>query len=257
MFNLGYKEVILNNLDGVTTGTVAGTIDIAGFGMVVKADMVGSAPVAPASEVADWTTLPTVGDLMDVKIVTKRIETDYKETIHFTALGVTGGDVDTAFRKWKDTYDQHIAVVSVGGTGTTVTTTIKAGSEMYFIDSVFVRVIDKTNIENAQPEERLVKAITNEGDPGKGQGWQIEASRKLGTFVNSNPYGQQHGGNSIGIDLEAQYKEYNVTSSESVNTGWAKDEYVKHDFINADTVAKDFRFVIYVHEDFVAAFEAL
>ena len=256
MFNLGYKEVVLNNLDGVTgDGTGGGeNIIIEGFGQLNAAPIASLAPSDPIAEIADWTTLPTVGDYVDVKIVMKKIRTDQRETIYFYAASPSATDIIGGYNVWQKNHPELEPKLSLAGS---LTTKMLPGFESWNVTDVFIRPAYYNAVGNSTAEYRLLKAVTIEGSEGIGQGWQIEASRKLGTFVNSYPYGQQHGGNSIGVDLEAGYKEYNYSIAEAINIDWKSPEYAKHDFVNANMPTEDFNFVVYVHEDFVTDFEAL
>jgi hypothetical protein len=264
MFNLGYKDVILNNLDGVTGDGI--NITIKGYGTFNKLDILagGTAATAPEKEKAKWTTLPTVpagvdGSFADVKIVLVKLKTDARETVHFYASDPAAADIVGGYNTWKK---NHLEVapkftLAEGASSTELITEMLPGFEGWSIAQIFVRLGQETSIETARRERRLEKTLVTEGSEGTGQGWQIEASKKLGTFVNSFPYGQQHGGNSIGVDLKAGYKSYFITKAEPVNFDWEGPEFVDHKTVNATLGTKDFNFNIYVHEDFVTAFEAL
>jgi hypothetical protein len=256
MFNLGYKEVILNNLDGVHVDpTDTTSIIIEGFGKFKKTDLVaGALPVSPVGEVAMW-ILPTMtGDYADVKVSLQEIHTDKKETLYYVAKTPTEADIVAGFINWKEKYDKMNSSVEISAG---LTTEIQPGFEKFYVHDIFIRPGKYDEIDTAHKEYVLTKSVATEGNPGVGQGWQIEASRKLGTFTNSYPYGQHHGGNSTGVDLNAGYKEYNVVIPESVNAGWEKAEFIDSNTVNAEVNSKDFKFVLYVHEDFITAFEAL
>ena len=253
MFNLGYKEVVLNDLTGVT-GDGAGKLVIAGYGQVDISTSASQVPVDPAAEKASWATLPSGGDYADVKIVLRKLKTDARETIHFSAKDASAIEIIAGYDAWKNNHQGIDSKLVISGT---LTTEIQPGFEAWSVVDVFVRTGNSDSIEISSKEVRLIKTEITAGYEGAGQGWQIEASRKLGTFVNSYPYGQQHGGNSIGVDLDAGYKEYDIVIPEAVNADWEGPEFVKHAYVSANMPAEDFHFVVYVHEDFVGAFEAL
>ena len=245
MFNLGYKEVVLNNLDGVTGDSTYKYI--AGFGAVKIADINLADTVVPALEISTW-VVPSLtdGDGLLVQIKVRALATDETHTVTFNASGLAAADIITGYDTYLRIYPDDDYFTLSGN----LTVTMKEGYEGYGIASVSVSPVFISDSSLSAAKINLVGTITNPGAVGSTFGWQIEAGRKLGTFVNSYPYSQQHGGNSIGVDLEAVYKEYNVVSDEPINANWEGPEFVKHDYISADMPTRKFLYVIYVHEDF-------
>jgi len=259
MFNLGYKHVVLNNLDGIGPSPEDPSfLRISVFGDLKKRDIKTASQLAPAdpiAEVAKFTPVTPITsgtETADVKIVLKKIDTDARETIHFSAASADKADVIKGFNEWEKLHGKAKIALSGG-----FTTTIQPGFEGWIVSSFILRTEKVGNVSESGVVHKFTKTVTKAGSAGIGRGWQLEASVHMGTFVNANPYGQQHGGNSHTVDLTAGYKAYYMSADVPVENGWESPDFVKHAYVNADTTSTAVKFTVYVHEDYISDFEAM
>jgi len=262
MFNLGYKEVVLNKV--ITSGEDANVfiqykpdpIDpgvnpdipigkvIEGyyeFNMsIIYTESNGSGPIG---EMATWSS-PTLGSSpYNVKIRLRNLGTEATEVIHFHSIGT---DIPAGYAKYNKVYrkeDEAIILTITQDTTTgTLSTTINPGHESWIIESIELVTIERTNT-SVSDLERLTKTVTTEGSEGYLTGKFIEESRKIGTGPNSRPYAPQTGGNDTGVALDGVYDAFyfTVANDETLN-----HEFVDHKGVNQASASNDFSFVVYV-----------
>jgi len=253
MFNTGYKKIVINDDEGIIVN--GSTVTIPGYGTYDKGNIVETlAAREPVGELATWLDPPSGGDYVDVKLVLTGVKTDRREVIYFNAKSPSDADIVAGYNAWLKLHNLEIvappkiADVAVELTSGLVTK-IQLGHENVLVSDIYVRTGKFDEVGITHHTTRLTKAITIEAEPGWGMGWQLEASVKLGTFENYNPYGQQHGGNSNSIDLKAKYTAIFVKTPEIEFAPWKQHKYVEHAYVNADMPTDDIKFIIYVRED--------
>ena len=238
MFNLGYKEVVLTSVEGITK--VGNVVNIPGFG---NADITGVTPVAPQVPTGGSAALagyaaPTSGE-EDVKITLRNRHSSLTVNIGFNAIA---GDWQGAYDKWKTFYN------------TSETPELKAVSTTSIVleDTAFKYEVVKVTTKEVDGLESFavnnLEVTWTDGDLPIGQGWQIEESHRMGTFQNFYPYAQAHGGNVLGYSMDDQFYTYSIENDVSVNPGFEQHEYVNHDFINADMPTTKIKMTIFSTE---------
>lgn len=245
MFNLGYKEVVLNAVTAENVFSDAETATILGYNMFTMANVVSITRMNPEDAVAEtamWTSPTNTGDYYEVKIKVKNLVTGETSTVNFNSIGT---DVQAGYEAYLELYgiDSEDAIFTIAGSGTN----ISAGFEQWSVSDVTVTARNSDGTCACAMAEKLKKTVTTPGTPGALYGYQLEASVRFGTFANSDPYSAQVNGNGPGsIILDGQYTAYYITYA---NDEVLNHEYVKHDYINAATHSTDYNFVVYVYND--------
>jgi len=253
MFNLGYKEVILNSVDGISSDGSFVSID--GYFKIPSAEMQAATKTSPSdavAEVSTWTDVSDaiVGDQLIVQIKLTKINNDKSRKITFTAKGNDEAAIIAGYKKYVAIYAEDDVVTIAAG----LKITINAGYERFIVSSVTLTALCLKCTAKGSINIDLTKKVNTAGKLPVGQGWQIEESRRQSSFLNSGPYVQQHGGNSRGVYIDKTYTAYDV---KHVVDDSLSHEYVKHAFVNADTPSDDIKLVIYVMEDAVSDFDNL
>lgn len=281
MFNLGYKEVVLNSMGDATITT--SLIDIPGYGKFKDVQVISSSwleiPSSPAvGEISTWATVVpanlVVGDAVEVTIDLRssrqvgdlaRDFITHGEKLVFQSAPVATADtvgieaaVTLGWQRFVDMHpvaEQYVFVDSITGS---IQVEVLAGYEHVMVKAVKLkRAASCTGADNCFVN--LEKTVATEGDVGTGLGKFIEESRRMGTPENVMPYNVQHGGNSQGIDVRGTYKSYIFDFQGEDSSGWQSHEYVDHSYVQASMASKPVHYVIYVNDqatDLITALDA-
>jgi len=276
MFNLGYKEVVLNSL-GEITGD-ANVINIPGYGKIKHGQI--SNPVQTASapavqELTSWTAvIPSMpvdawgkphifvkGDVFEVEIKLRSLRNvssiarDFivdGKSIVFQSTPVLTADeagiaaaIDLGATLAVQSLNEIETYFSTNANGAEVELEVAKGMEHIFIKSVSIKLVAHGGL----PFTQLVQSSITAGSVGVGLGKFIEESRRMATKENVMPYAQNHGGNDQGVDVRGTYKAYTFDfQGEDTGTGWESHEYVDHSYVNAAMASKPTHYVIYAND---------
>ena len=248
MFNLGYKEVILNKINGEIVYNLNGYQTIAGYGKFETSKVtenVEQSSVDKAGEVASWalSDLSSVADALQVKVFLVNSRSGAKENIIFDAASTSAADIIGGYTHWTQVYEGNDPKITITGS---LTTTVLPGYEDWEVDNFYVTPVVYADLDSRQAPRFLEKTVVTEGNPGLLYGHQLEESRRFGTFANTNPYSEHEGGNSQGIVMDGRYTAFYIKYE---NDEEKNHEYVKHGFINAEMHMKDYSFVVYVLDE--------
>jgi len=243
MFNLGYKEVILNRVGDNAVYSKGGMSVIAGYGEFDPAKIKKNKKqeaIKPVGEKANWAykDLSSKADMVSVKITLTKVS-GVKESISFEAKP-DAASIIKGFKEWKKMYADTKPVLALSGT---LTTEIQKGFENWEVSSISVTPIKLDDLEARKAPVHLKKTVVTEGNSGLLYGYMLEESRRFGTFANTNPYSEYEGGNSQGIVMDGKYTAYYITYE---NDAERNHEFVKHSYVNAEMNMNDYSFVVYV-----------
>ena len=271
MFNLGYKEVVLNSDNGVYTD-VDGNLVIEGYGKFKPGQLTDKKQVdsAPAVvEESSWAIIVPadlkVGDAVEITVDVRSFREKSSQARDFIMHGkktvfqsmpvVTadvGGIADAiaeGFLKFVERNMQSEFTFGIlKGVSGDIELKVFPGFEDNFIKAVKLKRAAKCEgAENCFVN--LEKTMVTEGSEGIGLGKWVEESRRFATAANVMPYSQSHGGNSQGVDVRGTYKTYMFDfQGEDGPDGWASHEYVDHSFVNAEMTSKPTHYVIYAND---------
>ena len=282
MFNLGYKEIVLNELDGVVidaerfmipgyanllaSGTTSFKLD---RGRPANAQgMIFTVPGDDGNTTAG-TALGAVGDVYNVVIsleeYTSRNRSDFArdfiidgERIVFQSTPMKAATNDAAaeaiiegFNLWVSKFNNAALVLEISADAAANRFLIQMTKEGL---TLLLKPIDPVVIQLANPMDNKRIVLPTGGNPevfsrGRGQGQLIEESRRMATWENIRVYGENIGGNSLGIDVHGFYTQYFITCVDDSNpSGWEDHEYVKHGYVQASMKSKPRNYVIYINE---------
>lgn len=261
MFNLGYKEVIVNSDSDITaTGTVtAGTNILAVDGVCNLED----------TELASITKVPSVPGVKGMAELAQ----------HSVLTGAADGDIITATFRLKSVGNERISsnLYPYGETKSIIfkeqssatevglaqaylklvegnnwedlgyTIAIESGSGIGQITALDegVSVVDLV-LTKTETGEVVTTGITyTEGSIGVGLGSQLEAEVKNATFDNIDPYGVRFGGSGI-VDVRGKYTQYIISTSDA--NGWASHASTGYGLNAGDSNKEPRMLVLWVNE---------
>jgi len=278
MFNLGYKQIIINSNDAVTVdGTI---INIAGFGSFDPAQRFVSVPAAvppnkwkaPAVDAAVGKYTVTVpggaaiaGNAYNVKVYFSGAPRILSEL--FSGGGGSFGDAGEIMTF----QSSRLAAVDTLGLHLEGSATVAGAIIPDFNDSILKFVADganfkmevmpgyegigiaKVSITNADDQDNtetfLAMTVDQEPTEGIGTGRQIEAEVRNATFDNIDPWGVQFGGNSS-VDVRGKYTTYywEMKASQKGMGGWEPHDMLGYGDANTETLYGSVKFIAYVNE---------
>ena len=220
MFNLGYKQVVINDGTLITQPAVPGNqVYIEGFGWFTvgasidegEDDHTGDyiAPVLGSTSIVaptGWTT----GDVYTIRLYYDgtRVLSDLwtrGDNMQFQTFGggpnsgTFAGELTDGMAAAEEDY-----AVKFNGADTFV---FNEGYEGITIRRVTAKKVDWLIDDRHVVEEDITDTIIVEGDEGQGTPRQVEASIRMSTEWSQDPYKIQVGGNES-VDFDAEYKEY-------------------------------------------------
>ena len=281
MFNLGYKEVVLNSDNGVYMQD--GKLVIEGYGTFASAQLVGAklkkAAEPAVGEVVDF-AIPAgivppvdawgnarvlaIGDVFECRATFRSMRNvsthardfiiDGKTLVWMSApiAGVLQADIATAIAAglalavdgggFGHEFEKVFEVVA---STDDLEFTIQPGFEYITMKAVEIKFATSGGAKGID----LVKAAPSTvGNAGVGLGKWVEESRRMATPQNVMPYAQQHGGNSQGVDVRGMYTTYTFDFNGETTDGWASHEYVDHAYVSAAMGSKPTHYVVYGNE---------
>jgi len=270
MFNLGYKEVVLNSDKGVY---IAGKdLVIEGYGKFKPGQLTNKKQIdshVAEGEESSWAIKKVpdglvVGDAVDVSIDVRTFREKSSQArdflmhgkkIVFQSAKLNGIDADAISLAISEGFASFVArnmqsewtFIVEDGKGS-IDIKILPGFEDNYIKAVKLKRAAKcTGADNCFVD--LEGTVTKEGNEGVGLGKWLEESRRFGTKENVMPYAQSHGGNSQGIDVRGSYKTYMFDfDGEDADEGWESHEYVDHSYVSAKMSSKPTHYVIYAND---------
>jgi len=277
MFNLGYKEIVLNTLDGVSITPSGDVLRVQGYGTFKNTDAafianhsVVMAEAATAETKQFEVTIPNgvvAGDAIEVNFVIRsmRNSSDFArdfitdgKTFVWATRKLNAIDADSIAAAivtgWDDMVGKHPEMevyFKLKAIGSNVEVKAAIGYEFISLKSMSIKHV---------PVVKTVEAVfiplaedttaTVDGNPGLGLGKFLEESRRMATAQNVMPYAQQHGGNSQGIDVRGKYTAYQFEALEdSTAPGWESHDFVDHSYVQANMSSKARKYVMYVNEN--------
>ena len=266
MFNLGYREVIINSGAVITAGTNeagAATVKIEGFGEFEAAvtapnnfKTAGAAAAAGVYTLADSAPATTyvAGTAYIVKIQIKgprllsEIYPRNWDTLVFQTLPLATADFagfSAALAGGSVSQDLAMIgdIIKVTDAGGVPTITFQPGYEGVELVKAFL--ID------GSAEALLPATATTAPTEGIGTGKQLEAEVRNATFDNIDPYGIQFGGNTA-VDVRALYTTYSFSQMPDLND-WGAHEMLGYGDANTETMYGAVKFIVYANEASVDA----
>jgi len=281
MFNLGYRQVVLNNLadveaitaaTGVATGIAAVVTDyvsIPGFGkFVVRAAATDAATNWAADAVAATRAKVTVtgpaatlaGNAYNVRIFFTATERPLSEI--FPERGSGGLMYQSGILAANDKLgDALVAGAVVGNFNDIIGTFTNSGTANNFIfemnagyEGINVERIEITNAADADARPtNLAFVNTVLGTVGVGLGKQVEAEVRNATFDNVDPYGIQFGGNQA-VDVRGTYAtlKFSMAAQED-SPGWEPHAPLGREDANVATSYANRDYIMYVNTALLTA----
>jgi hypothetical protein len=281
MFNLGYKEVVLNDVTYTTFD--ADALDIKGFAKLL-AEGVSIFHAVRAQEKASQKVtyavniVPSLGEVFNVVIPLEaygRSRSDFArdfindgEKITFQSTAVEGTAPADVAKAIVDGYNLAMAHfndaaklidISLATGGFTVETTEEGQGLFLVTDDSMPRKRVKVQSANRMDGAVNYPAATEDVafNPGVGQGQWVEESRRFADWLNIRPYGENIQGNSLGIDVYGSYTTFYIEASKDSNPAeWESHEFLKHAYVSAKMDSKPRRYVIYINEKVSADLDA-
>ena len=278
MFNLGYKEVVLNSL-GDITGDAMGIV-IPGYG-TFNASQIANPVQTPAQDaIAEkssytvvvppyapdaWGNIHTIapGDVFEVKATFRSMRNVGSQARDFIMDGKTiiwqsvPIGLNTPAGISAAVVEGYNLAIGNGGFGHNFEQAFKLEDGAATLDFEFLpgfeylamkKVELKLSMSGGTTFISLDRAGFLEGSAGIGLGKWVEESRRMATEYNVMPYAVQHGGNSQGVDVRGKYKTYMFDFQGEDNNGWKSHDFVDHSFVNAEMESKPVHYVIYANE---------
>jgi len=268
MFNLGYKEVVLNKLGDVKADK--GVLTIPGYGKFEHSNLsnIKKTPAEAAKgEVSTYAVVPPAGiqvgeavnvtvniDSMRQKGSQARDFIKHGKKVVFQSMPLTAVTADAIAKAIADGFKAFVAnnMQSEFTFGMSFDAKAKKlGIQIYpgFEDNT----VKYVQISRTAPSDNLpiilAKTVTTKGNEGVGLGKFIEESRRMATAANVMPYAQSHGGNDQGIDVRGKYTTFVFDyQGENAGNGWESHDYVDHAYVNAAMHSKPAHYVIYANE---------
>ena len=261
MFNLGYKQVIINSEDDVTDTGAAG-INIKGFGTFLPVNTAdGESNAAEDAALGKYSVAePTVpappvnGDIWSIKFKVGAAEGNDRTLSEMFSYGeilsmevrITRG---TLMASLVDVDDSMAGIIAYASPTEVV---FQPGYEGYALLSAEVikvsDVVDGTLSQPALTAENLVVTEVDAPSIGVGLGKLLEAEVRNATFDNIDPYGIQFGGSSA-VDVRGKYTTH-IFSSKAPSTapGWARHDFTGYGDVNTHNVQEGAMFIVYVNE---------
>jgi len=280
MFNLGYKEIVLNSKGGITVDA-GKSINIPGY-LRLKAGQVSNYKKTPAEDAKVQEITFTVaalsgiavGDGVEVVInfdSTRELSDQARDFIKhgkkivFQSAPVATADAKgmakaifdgwVAFKNQRPLSEFYFDVLDPAGKAELKVKVLPGYEHITITDAKVKRAVPCTGAENCFVDLKVAKNV--EGYEGHGLGKFIEESRRMATPQNVMPYAQQSGGNSQGIDVRGKYTMYLFDAKLEDVDGWQSHEYVDHAYVNAAMNSKPSHFVIYANQADSALITAL
>jgi hypothetical protein len=274
MFTTGFKEVVLNSLDGVTA--TATLLKIEGYSAITAADVVkisGTRAQPAVNFQKDFTVVApagiAAGDSVELRatFVTDRYQSEM--TSNYIDQGrpiilttpplatVTAAAIRTALVAAWTAYTGNLTVEDpilefTAGTQNNVDLRVTGKHASVRVTKVEIRRTKPGTASTPFVELALASAggtvVLTDNSEGLNLGKHLEESVRMSTFANVNPYGVQVNGNSQSIDLRGSYTCL-VIETPAPNAGFEPHRYIKHDGVNEGSNPQPVRFVIYINEN--------
>jgi hypothetical protein len=284
MFNLGYKEIVLNKLGGVKYDATSTVLTIPGYGEFLKSatSVRVVTPSEPTKqEKVNWTmpsSLATppdawgnadnfkVGDVVEVEIKIRSLRNvssiarDFivdGKSIVFQSVPVVTADaagiaaaIAAGYKLSMQNLNDVEIYFDLTSAGDVVTSVVAKGLEHVYVKSMGLKVARHGGLPFFTIVDSATgKNVVDEGSVGLGLGKFIEESRRMATKENVMPYAQSHGGNDQGVDVRGTYTAFTFDfQGENAPDGWQSHEYVDHSYVNAEMSSKPVHYVIYANE---------
>jgi len=280
MFNLGYKEIVLNDvsytkldqdafgIDGFATLAASGVTRFYAERAQKKAPQETAYSIpGDSGSIGVGTVLGASGDVYNVVIYVEeysRNRSDFArdfiidgERLSFQSAPMKAATNDALADAIIEGFNlaaahftnaAQIIKLKAGAAANTFNVVMTKEGEDLIIDSFKGVTIQKANPMD-QPATKLTEQSIVGFNPGKGQGSWVEESRRMATLNNIRPYGENQQGNSLGVDVHGEYTTFFIEAKEdSSPTGWESHEYLKHGYVQAKMDSKPRRYVLYINE---------
>jgi len=271
MFNLGYKQLIMNGDVGVTeNGTV---ITVPGFGVFDTAQRFPNGgkwkAVAVDAAVGEYTATPVAGQAIAGAYYNVKVYLKGAPRILSELFPGGGSDFDDAgsifvFQTTKltavDTIGDALkAAVIPGFNDTIIDVSGSAGNAMKFkfqpgYEGVGIAKVSFTNADDQDNEETFILAASMTEDTipseGIGLGKQLETDVRNATYDNIDPYGIQFGGSSA-VDVRGKYTTYYFEmkgAGKGMGNDWEPHAMLGYGDANTETMYGPVKFIIYANE---------
>ena len=263
MFDLGYKQIVINSDAVVTTNAVNGNIDIEGFGSFAvgsantKFSEAAVAPVAGNGTIAEPITIGADGTVYDVRITLKGAPRILSEIFS----GGNGGYGDSgqilAFQTVPisatyPSFNEALAASIIEGHNDKILTFDGAGNYEFAdgyegLNIIEVEAVKSGAMTAAQAWEKLVVTGEDTGTEGYGNGKQVEAEVRNATWDNTDSYGIQFGG-STSVDVRGKYKTIMFEIPAALVSGWEPHANLGYGDAQTETTYGNVKFIAFCNE---------
>lgn len=286
MFDLGYKQVVINDGSVVDGASVSGFIVVEGFGQFKVGSSIVNAhePYQPPTLGETTVNTPTGwanDQVWEVKLFIRSGFDDsagasmgyqrnvgdirgHGQTIVFQTALVDPStkqppaDFNTALGLMVNNEEESMVEFNSG------TFKFKPGYEGFTISDVLAtKIYDKTNPvdESLNLTGEYITGTVTEGVTGAGSPKEVEASVQRATPYTRDPYGIRFGGSEV-VDFDATYdKVVWATSNDHLEAtdgkGWDPHKMLGYGDANTETTFKERKYVVYIKSDQTAAINLL
>ena len=259
MFNLGFREVIVNKDSDITiSGTKTGTdavIKVDGFCnlsngeitpgfVVVAADGVAGSMQQGFGAVVAGNVYSLTFELFSAgneRLDPTMFPYAEKKVLNFKGnvvdFGTSAAAAFTALKNSEAGFEFNYEIVDGGGD-------IKINSLEVGFGVKNIKLMDVTDPLAPAEVPASGAPVIVEASIGVGLGSQLEAEVKNATFENIDPYGARFGGSGI-VDVRAKYTQLIVNTKDS--NGWAHHETMGYG-LNGEINQADRKLVIWINE---------
>jgi len=256
MFNLGFKQIVLNEDTDPAIEATSGRLMIPGFCDISDKDSFGAVakPVDPKG--GEWKA-PSYRPEIACKAASVTVKLSFdgpglarNKTISFVSApliaadpskGIVQGDVDKAIEAGWDAY-----IAEYGSIEESVVETLKSHNGKITVkiadDHAYLSLAGisyKTDNASVGVKATESKAATI----GVGKGYMIESSVQLATAANLDPYND-----TDKVIIDADYTTFSIFSK-SDNHGWEAHEGLGYGDMNTDTLYGYDAYMVYVKSD--------
>lgn len=260
MFNLGYKDLILNMVSPETIYAAdrggREVVVIPGYATFYRDQILThyeQSSEQKVSEVASWVIPGLDCDYFIVEIVLKKRNVDRTKTVTFTSTSNDLAGVLAGYTKYLEAYNIRNPLVTLHDVGGQLQTVIGAWDPEVYTSGIFITkkqaiTLKWIDTSSSQKESRffkfsLGKTVLLEGNSGHLYGHQLEESKRFGTVYNVDPYVEYAGDNSKGIILNARYYAFSLAYKDTVEWG---HEFIKSAGVNLASPKQKYYFTMYV-----------
>jgi hypothetical protein len=253
MYNLGRKHIVLNTVDSnnmyitLDAGGVIKNIDgYMKFREHLIEDVTIEYSIDKVSEFSNWVIQEAIAEKIIVEITLGKRNVDRKKRITFTAASSAYQDILIGYENFRNIYSIYNPLIELTADATSVSISVADWEPEVFVRTFTIEEIKPSAFSTGAEKQSLKRISLQPGNNGTLYGHQIEESIRFGSFANTNPYGERHGGNSQGIKLDGRYALGTIIYN---NDGDREHEFIKHSGVGIDSHHGKEYFSIYILDE--------